>query len=392
MLFNSYIFIFAFLPMVLVGYHLLGKTGHNRLSLSWLVTASLCFYAWWNPYYLGILVASVTFNYAFGIALINKASKLVLTCAVAANLACLGYFKYANFFIDNINLLTTNNYHLEHIILPLAISFFTFQQIAYLVDAYRGLTKDTSFLHYSLFVTFFPQLIAGPIVHHKEMLPQFSNNLIYKLKANHLAVGFTIFVIGLFKKVVLADNIALHATPIFDAAENNIALTFFEAWVGALAYSLQLYFDFSGYSDMAIGLARMFGIILPVNFYSPYKANSIIEFWRRWHITLSKFLREYLYIPLGGNQKGQLRRTINLLVTMLLGGLWHGAGWTFVLWGAMHGLFLSINHGWNKVTNKSSSQRLGRKVIVRIITFAAVVIAWVMFRAETVTGAVKQYS
>ncbi len=300
----------------------------------------------------------------------------------------LGYFKYANFFVDNLNALVGSSLTLETIILPLAISFFTFQQITYLVDAYRGETREYHFLHYALFVTFFPQLIAGPIVHHREMLPQFARDTLYRLKAEHLAVGITIFTVGLFKKVVLADGIAIYATPVFEAAEAGVVLTLFEAWGGALAYSLQLYFDFSGYSDMAIGLARMFGIRLPLNFNSPYKASSIIDFWRRWHITLSRFLRDYLYIPLGGGRKGEARRITNLMITMLLGGLWHGAGWTFVLWGGLHGVYLVINHGWRRLFPVNQSGRL-RKSFGWLLTMLVVVVAWVPFRAESMEGAMQ---
>lgn len=396
MLFNSYTFIFVFLPIALIGFHLIGNRGHHRIAISWLVGASLFFYGWWNPAYLGLILASIIFNYAAGVSLGEKPSKFVLTAGIMVNLGLLGYFKYANFFVNNLNILIHGDMHLEKIILPLAISFYTFQQITYIIDAYRGLTKEYNFLHYCLFVTFFPQLIAGPIVHHKEMLPQFANDKLYTLKASHLAVGITIFLLGLFKKVVFADNIAIHASPVFAAAESHVALTFFESWGGALAYTFQLYFDFSGYSDMAIGAARMFGIILPVNFYSPYKANSIIEFWRRWHITLSSFLRDYLYIPLGGNRKGPVRRYINLMLTMLLGGLWHGAGWTFIIWGGMHGLYLSINHGWNviaeKIFTRNSGELLITKVFGRLITFSAIVFAWVMFRAESLGGAMNMYS
>ena len=311
-------------------------------------------------------------------------AKTILVAGIAANLGLLGYYKYANFFVDNLNALLGNNLILETIILPLAISFFTFQQIAYLVDAYRGETHEYSFLHYALFVTFFPQLIAGPIVHHHEMLPQFARSTIYRLKAEHLAVGLTIFTLGLFKKVVLADGVAVYATPVFNAAEAGTALTFFEAWGGALAYTFQLYFDFSGYSDMAIGLARMFGIRLPLNFNSPYKATSIIDFWRRWHITLSRFLRDYLYIPLGGSRKGEARRLTNLLITMLLGGLWHGAGWTFVLWGGLHGCYLVVNNIWRKW--RASRGHLHSTPVGRffawLLTMLAVIVAWVPFRAE----------
>jgi alginate O-acetyltransferase complex protein AlgI len=333
MLFNSYTFIFIFLPITLLVFFSIGGKGHHRIAIAWLVAASLFFYGWWNPAYLSLILGSILFNYAVGVALSNLQAqssashltkKIILSFGILVNLFLLAYFKYANFFVDNLNSLSGSNFHLQTIILPLAISFFTFQQITYLVDAYKGETREYNFLHYCLFVTFFPQLIAGPIVHHREMLPQFVKNTIYKFNHQHLAIGLTIFFIGLFKKVVLADGVAVYATPVFEAAEQGVMLTFFEAWAGALAYTFQLYFDFSGYSDMAIGIARMFGIRLPLNFNSPYKSVNIIEFWRRWHITLSRFLRDYLYIPLGGNRKGKFRRYINLMITMLLGGLWHG--------------------------------------------------------------------
>tara|TARA_B100001964_G_scaffold151929_1_gene167160 strand:- start:229 stop:1707 length:1479 start_codon:yes stop_codon:yes gene_type:complete len=361
------------------------------VAISWLVGASLFFYGWWNPAYLGLILGSILFNYAVGVALLGRPNKLTLFLGVAVNLGVLGYFKYANFFIDNINSLVGSDIILEQIILPLGISFFTFQQITYLVDAYRGETREYNFLHYCLFVTFFPQLIAGPIVHHKEMLPQFAKDALHGLKSKNLAVGFTIFIIGLFKKVVLADGIAVHATSVFDGAENGVYLTFFEAWGGALAYSFQLYFDFSGYSDMAIGLARMFGIRLPLNFNSPYKAISIIDFWRRWHITLSRFLRDYLYIPLGGNRKGETRRFTNLMITMLLGGLWHGAGWNFILFGLAHGTYIVICGAWVKVKKSISNNRIIKSTVAansigRVITFLAVVLAFVPFRAESMDG------
>ena len=393
MLFNSYIFIFVFLPIVLIGFFAIGRLGHHRVAIAWLVGASLFFYGWWNPAYLELILGSILFNYAIGAVLgsnENLSKKLLLIMGVSGNLILLGYFKYANFFVDNLNLVTGVDINLETIILPLAISFFTFQQITYLVDAYRGETREYHFLHYCLFVTFFPQLIAGPIVHHREMLPQFARDVLYRLNYEHLAVGITIFAIGLFKKVVLADGIAIYASPVFSAAEEGVMLTLFEAWFGALAYTFQLYFDFSGYSDMAIGIARMFGIFLPLNFHSPYKANNIIEFWRRWHITLSRFLRDYLYIPLGGNRKGKGRRHINLMTTMLLGGLWHGAGWTFIIWGGLHGLYLIINHSWHALRrcvgyNPVSSWLT--KGMSRVITFVAIVVGWVFFRATTVDGA-----
>ena len=278
------------------------------------------------------------------------------------------------------------------IVLPLAISFFTLQQITYLVDANSGETKEYNFLHYCLFVTFFPQLIAGPIVHHREMLPQFEQSSAYRFVQSNFASGTAIFLLGLFKKVVLADGVAVYATPVFNAAEAGAVLTFFEAWTGATAYTFQLYFDFSGYSDMAIGIARMFNINLPLNFNSPYKAVNITEFWRRWHMTLSRFLRDYLYIPLGGNRKGKTRRHVNLMITMLLGGLWHGAGWTFVAWGALHGFYLVVNHSWHALRRALNpnprSYGIAGQALAWLITMNAVVVAWVFFRAESFNGAI----
>ena len=346
MLFNSYFFICIFLPITLIGFFFLGQRGHHRIAIGWLVGASLFFYGWWNPAYLVLILGSVFFNFSIGVLLGNQEAVLskkgLLVVGIGANLAALGYFKYANFFVNNFNVVIGSSFHLDTIILPLAISFFTFQQISYLADAYKGEIREYNFLHYSLFVTFFPQLIAGPIVHHKEMLPQFLQDGVYRPEYKNVAIGITIFAIGLFKKVCLADGIAQYATPVFQAADAGVLVSFFEAWGGALAYTFQLYFDFSGYSDMAMGLAWMFGIQLPLNFNSPYKANNIIEFWGRWHMTLSRFFRDYLYIPLGGNKRGKIRQLWNLMITMLLAGLWHGAGWTFVLWGALHGIYLVV--------------------------------------------------
>jgi len=390
MLFNSYIFVFAFLPLTLIIFLLLGSASRQRLATAWLVAASLFFYGWWNPAYLSLIVPSMVVNFLLGLLLADgkrTQRRLLLGLGVAANLALLGYFKYANFAVDNLNLLLAQPIELSPIVLPLAISFFTFQQIAYLVDAYRGEIREVSFPNYCLFVTFFPQLIAGPIVHHKEMMPQFENGFA-RFRQSNLAVGLTIFTIGLFKKIVIADGIAEFSTPVFNAAAAGTPLTLLEAWFGALAYTFQLYFDFSGYSDMAIGLARLFGIRLPLNFFSPYKSRNIITFWRRWHITLSRFLRDYLYIPLGGNRKGHARRHLNLLATMLLGGLWHGAGWTFVIWGGLHGLYLVLNHLWQRLcgTHRFWARLLPRWAAYGL-TFVAVVFAWVFFRADDLASA-----
>lgn len=393
MLFNSYEFILAFLPIVLFVYILIGKTLNKELALLWLVSASLFFYSWWNPIYLTLILFSMVFNYGFGLLLSNNGNRqqkfFLLLIGVTVNLMLLGYFKYTNFLVDNFNQFFGGTISIDPIVLPLAISFFTFQQIAYLVDAERGETKEHSFLHYALFVTFFPQLIAGPIVHHKEMLPQFDHRDAFQLKAEQVSVGLTIFFIGLFKKVVLADNIALYSTPIFEAAQSGNEVSFFEAWGGALSYTFQLYFDFSGYADMAIGAARLFGIKLPLNFNSPYKSLSIIDFWRRWHMTLSRFLRDYVYFSLGGNRIGETRRYLNILITMLLGGIWHGAGWTFFIWGALHGCYILINHFWHDFIGKYlmlSRYRLWR-CFSWLLTFLAVVFAWVFFRAKTVSSA-----
>ncbi len=394
MLFNSYTFIFAFLPITLVGFYLIAHSGHPRIAISWLVGASLFFYCWWNPIYLGLILSSVLFNYAISLGLASHRAghaKRLLAFGIASNLGLLGYFKYADFFIGSANSVFATDFALQSIVLPLAISFFTFQQIAYLVDSYRRDVPEHSFIEYCLFVTFFPQLIAGPIVHHKEMMPQFARNVVYKFSHENLAVGTAIFTLGLFKKVALADNISFFATPVFQAAEQGVSLTFFEAWAGTLSYTFQIYFDFSGYSDMAIGLAWMFGIYLPLNFNSPYKATNVIMFWRRWHMTLSRFLRDYLYIPLGGNRKGSTRRYGNLVATMLLGGLWHGAAWTFIAWGALHGFYLLVNHGWHAICQNFQpglrrSSWIGTG-IARGLTFLAISTGWVFFRAESFHGA-----
>lgn len=363
MLFNSYEFIFLFLPITITVFFGIGRLGYYPAATGWLVIASLFFYAWWNPAYLGLLVFSVILNYATGLALNRSrdlpiSRKFILIFGITVNLLLLGYYKYANFFVTSINDTLGTQFTLNKIVLPLAISFFTFQQISYLVDAYKGKTKEYNFLNYCLFVCFFPQLIAGPIVHHKEMIPQFLNRGIHKFSSEDLAIGLTIFSAGLFKKTVLADNIAHYATPIFIAASNGASITFYEAWIGALAYTLQLYFDFSGYSDMAIGSARMFGIKLPLNFNSPYKSVNISEFWRRWHMTLTRFLRDYVSIPLSrllwrvplGNKRQSKQRQlyVNIMVTMLLSGLWHGAGWNYVFWGGLHGAYLVIYQQWRE--------------------------------------------
>ncbi|MGH9648052.1 MAG: MBOAT family O-acyltransferase, partial [Bryobacteraceae bacterium] len=350
MLFNSYPFLLGFLPVTLFGFFAIGQSS-RRLAAAWLAFASLVFYGWWNPIYVLLLAASIAFNYTLGVRIARArhradgAAKRWVVLAVAVNLAVLGYFKYANFFVDNFASVARFHPDIAKIVLPLGISFYTFTQIAFLFDAYRGKVIEFNPVHYALFVTYFPHLIAGPILHHAEMMPQFRQRAIYRVNAENFAVGLTIFAIGLFKKTVLADGIAPFVGPLFSTAASSPP-SFLDAWGGALTYTCQLYFDFSGYSDMAIGLSRLFGVVLPLNFDSPYKAANIIDFWRRWHMTLSRFLRDYVYFGLGGNRHGLARRYINLFVTMLLGGLWHGAGWTFVAWGALHGVYLMINHAW----------------------------------------------
>jgi D-alanyl-lipoteichoic acid acyltransferase DltB (MBOAT superfamily) len=399
MLFNSYAFIFLYLPVVFAGMFWLGKRSH-RLAALWLGLASLAFYAVWDPRFVLLLLASIAFNYAAGYWIgasrenSERVIKPTLIAAIVANLVLLGYFKYTNFFLVSVNQILGAHFPALDIILPLGISFFTFTQIAFLVDVYRGVVREYSFIDYLLFVTYFPHLIAGPVLHHKQMMPQFADPKTYRINLEHVAVGATIFVLGLAKKVLLADTMAEYATPAFAAVRDGTMLSMLEAWVGALAYTLQLYFDFSGYSDMAVGLSLMFNVRLPLNFDSPYKSTNIIEFWRRWHISLSTFLRDYLYIALGGNRKGTTRRYINLMLTMLLGGLWHGAGLTFVVWGGLHGMYLAINHGW-----RAFKQRFGWRASGRIarcggglLTFLAVVVAWVFFRADSVSDATSMLS
>ena len=392
MLYNSYEFLFLFLPLTLGVFFFLSSKEKKTWSLGWLVVTSLAFYSWWNPRFLLLILFSMGFNYAAGL-LIERArkqgkptlQKAVLGAGVAVNLSLIAYFKYADFVIETLNALAGSDFPLVHVLLPLAISFFTFQQIAYLVDVSRAETEEHSFLQYCLFVTFFPQLIAGPIVHHEEMLPQFKRGKL-GFSPEDFSVGITVFIAGLFKKVVVADQLALYASPVFAAAEQGSVPGLFSSWEATLAYSLQLYFDFSGYSDMAIGLGRMFGIKIPQNFNSPYRAVNMIEFWRRWHMTLSRFLRDYLYIPLGGNQRGKARRYLNLMITMVLGGLWHGAGWTFVIWGGLHGLYLVANHAWRALAPRRVDTWWSLAA-GRLTTFIFVALAWVFFRAESMEGA-----
>jgi alginate O-acetyltransferase complex protein AlgI len=388
MLFNSYLFLLGFLPVTVIGFFVLSKRSETW-GATWLAAASLFFYGWWDYRYVPLLLASIFFNYRCGWRILQSKQELRkywLIAAIVTNLALLAYYKYAGFFMSAFADLTGQELSVLNVVLPIGISFFTFTQIAFLVDTYQGKVKEARFIHYVLFVTYFPHLIAGPVLHHKEMMPQFGNRKIYLPSAENFSVGFTIFVIGLAKKVLIADNLAPYANPLFSQPDSPSLLV---AWGGVLAYTFQLYFDFSGYSDMAIGLSRLFGIRLPLNFDSPYKAANISEFWRRWHMTLSRFLRDYLYIPLGGNRIGKARRYSNLLVTMVLGGLWHGAGWTYIVWGALHGLYLVIHHAWAALANyfRFPVQSPAWRLIATAITFIAVCFAWVFFRSPDLTTA-----
>ena len=400
MIFSSYEFTFLFLPITLAVYFFVSKQVPDRYAIGILVIASIVFYAWWNPSLTWLIVVSIIFNFLVGSSLSdsrinNKLKKNLLIFGILCNILLLSYFKYLNFFYETAYSILGISIEHYKISLPLAISFFTFQQIAFIVDSYQGIVRERNFLSYCLFVTFFPQLIAGPILHHKEMMPQFKRKIGERLSSRNLAIGLSIFAVGLFKKLLIADNLADISDGVYAVAALN-DVTFLEAWLGALAYTGQIYFDFSAYSDMALGLARLFGIRLPANFLSPYKATSIIDFWRRWHITLSRFLRDYVYIPLGGNRMGPARRHINIMVTMLLGGLWHGAGWTFVAWGALHGMYILVNHAWRDVTlryglfrNTAAAPYL---IFMRALTFVSVVIAWVLFRAPTFADAKNMLS
>src|ERR1700761_6094820 len=387
MLFNSYPFIFLFLPVVLSGYFGARRAG-DLAPVVWLALASLAFYSFSNWQFVPLLLASIAFNYGIGYLLIARplrpASRFAaLTVGVAGDLIVLAIFKYAGFLAANLNTLFASGLTVD-ILLPVGISFYSFTQIAFLVDAYRGSVAHYALPHYTLFVTYFPHLIAGPILHHKDMIPQFERAETRRPDPHLILCGLMIFAIGLFKKTGLADGIQ----PLVSVAFGPVNPSFDQAWIGALAYTFQLYFDFSGYSDMAIGISLMFGIFLPLNFNSPYKASSIVDFWRRWHMTLSQFLRDYLYIPLGGNRRGRVLRYVNLMVTMLLGGLWHGAAWTFVVWGALHGAYLCINHAWNSVAPAAPSFLAPViKLAAFALTFLAVVVAWVFFRADGIAQA-----
>jgi alginate O-acetyltransferase complex protein AlgI len=396
MLFNDPHFLLGFLPLTFAAYIAARCFGGIHAVLGVLVLASIVFYGWWNPAYLPLLGGLAAFNFGTARWIISArqrqsftAARLFLTLGIGADLLVLAYFKYADFMIDTANTVFGVGIPFQHIVLPLGISFFMFQKIVYLVDASRGDVAKHDFLEYCFFVMFFPQLIAGPIVHHREIFSQIRESDAFAVRPLNLMVGLSIFLIGLFKKVVLADRLAPFVSDPFATAAAGHPPYFFAAWQGAFAYALQLYFDFSGYSDMAIGAARLFGIRLPLNFESPFQAASIIEFWRRWHMTLSRFLRDYLYIPLGGNRHGTARRYVNLMLTMTIGGLWHGAAWTFVAWGFLHGVCLIINHAWRAMWTPIDAW--WSRGAARLLTLLAVVMAFVTFRAASFGAALNMY-
>ncbi len=384
MLFSSLPFLLGFLPACIAAVFLAMRFGGPRAACLVLLLASLVFYAWNTPVYSLLICTSILTNYALGRRIISTRSRTLVAIGIVFNLALLGWFKYIGLFSSTLSDIAQVNLTVDGVILPLAISFFTFQQIAYLADCLKLERNTYGILDYALFVAFFPQLIAGPIVHHRELTPQFSGPRFARFFSDDVLCGLFLFSIGLAKKVLIADSLAPLADGVFDMAAGGSAVSSVEAWAGVAAYSFQIYFDFSGYSDMALGLALMFGVKLPINFNSPYKAHSVVDFWRRWHMTLSAFLRDYLYIPLGGNRNGGISRYRNLFIVMLLGGLWHGAAWTFVVWGGLHGAYLCINHAWEK--SGSRHVRIS-PVFATIITFTAVSVAWVFFRATSFDAA-----
>ncbi len=418
MLFNSYEFIFAFMPVTIAGFYVLG-TFSRTWSLHWLILASLFFYAWWRPLNVLLIAPSILINFVLARTLQRlsqdekrrKASLAVLVLGIAFNVAFLGYFKYTYFLGTAINDVFGANLILTHIILPLGISFITFQKIAFLIDVHSGRIKSFTLQDYCLFVLFFPQLIAGPIVHYREMMPQF-HGAPCRFDKENFAVGLTLFLFGLFKKAVIADGIAPSVTSIYDHAAAGGGVSFLFAWIAAIGFTLQLYFDFSGYTDMALGAARFFGIRLPPNFNSPLRASSIIDFWLRWHMTLTRFLTAYIYNPLvlyltrrrlakgragfGGRDTTvgafALLLMFPTLLTMFISGLWHGAGYLFVLWGLLHGVYLTIDHAWRLVAPKLWPDRAGytrvMKPIGLVLTLVAICASMVFFRSPTMSAAI----
>ena len=399
MQFNSYIFILCFLPLSLILYFLFHDLGKRKLANGSLLIMSLWFYGYFNPYYLAIICSSIVINYLLSRAMRQARKKGFLILGILFNVGLIFYFKYYDFFIENVNALFRTDFNLRHIVLPLGISFFTFQQISFIVDSYRGETGDYSFLEYALFVSYFPQLVAGPIVLHSELIPQFRDEKKHKVNFDNLSRGIMLFTRGLGKKMLIADMFGRAVDAGFSQAAlipvGEGALTRPEIIIVMLSYTFQIYFDFSGYSDMATGLGAMFNLDIPMNFNSPYKSLSIADFWKRWHITLTRFLTHYVYIPLGGNRKGKIRTYLNTLVVFLVSGIWHGANWTFILWGVFHGIFQCFNkltHGlYEAVCAAAKKAPLGRvlggliKVLSWTVNFAVLNVLWLLFRADSVT-------
>ncbi len=416
MLFNSFLFIAGFLPVVLLGFVLLASTGKRRYLAIWLTLASLVFYGWWNPAYVPLLVGSMVANYLIGGYLMQRPSRTVLVLGVAANVALLGYYKYTGFLFGTLDEALGLGWSVGDIVLPLAISFFTFQQIAYLVDAHDGEVSEHDFVNYCLFISFFPQLIAGPITHHGEMLKQFKDGSTFRPRLDNLSLGVTVFLLGLFKKVIIADPLGASASPVFSVAAAGTVPALYDAWFGALAYTLQIYFDFSGYSDMAIGLGLMFGLRLPANFNSPFKARNVIDYWSRWHMTLTRFLTAYIYNPIviritrarmaAGKplpRRGKMSLgTFVVLVayptvlTMFISGVWHGAGWQFAAFGLLHGFYLVVAHGFRALKAHQGLPMDSDKPLHRcsavLLTFLCVVVAMVFFRASSMSAALALLS
>ena len=378
MLFNSYIFILLFLPVTLIGYYAVNRWSH-KAGEAWLLVMSLWFYGYFNPWYLLLIGGSILCNYMFS-GLLNRrgtsGGKGLLAFAVACNVLLIFYFKYYDFFIENINALFHANHALKHILLPLGISFFTLQQISFVIDSYYGRTADYGFLEYALFVSFFPQLVAGPIVLHDELIPQFRDAGKKQVQAENLSAGIMQFTLGLAKKMLIADRLGTAVDTAFaDIAGASSA----ELVLAVFAYTFQIYFDFSGYSDMAVGLGKMFNLTLPMNFDSPYKSLSVAEFWKRWHMTLNRFFTRYLYIPLGGSEGTLTRTLLNTMIVFAVSGVWHGANHTFVLWGILHGIAVCVNR-----MTEASWSRLPRAIRL-VTTFLFVSFAWGLFRAESLS-------
>lgn len=385
MLFSSFEFIFLFLPVTISGYYLLGRKSLRAANI-WLLVASIFFYAWWDVRFLPLLIASILMNFLTGLAIARFCfKKFFLIIGIVLNLGLLAFFKYTDFFIQTMNRAVGTDWNFLHLVLPLGISFYTFQALSYIIDVYLGKTNvEKSFLNLALYISLFPQLIAGPIVDHKMMIPQFSSEERHRFNADNFSFGITLFAFGLFKKIVIADALSPTVADIFGRISS---LTMLDAWVGVISYTFQLYFDFSAYSEMAIGLGKMLNIDFPTNFDSPYQATSMIDFWRRWHITLGTWIRNYIYIPLGGNRKGERRKKLNLFIAMTLCGFWHGAGFRYIAWGMMHGGFLVINHWWRKFS-RAHTLHIPR-IFSALLTFGCVVSGWAVFRAPSLRDGLR---